>query len=195
MAEMADKTEMAGHEIVGERQIGAMPSSDLVRLWIRTTSRIVKYGFEIRYDDLDPPRTGTFDGLSITIDPDVGFEMQCFILLHLFGHSVQWVAPSLQGTLDDLQNTEDREHFLKVIRDYEFEAAQYGMALLHEVGVTDLDQWYSDFVETDWKYVRHYYVHGRIPDWTECRSTGAEVIEPRSIPRLEQRKVAVRFAF
>lgn len=195
MAEMADKTEMAGHEIVGERQIGAMPSSDLVRLWIRTTSRIVKYGFEIRYDDLDPPRTGTFDGLSITIDPDVGFEMQCFILLHLFGHSVQWVAPSLQGTLDDLQNTEDREHFLKVLRDYEFEAAQYGMALLHEVGVTDLDQWYSDFVETDWKYVRHYYVHGRIPDWTECRSTGAEVIEPRSIPRLEQRKVAVRFAF
>ena len=195
MAEMADKTEMAGHEIVGERQIGAMPSSDMVRLWIRTTSRIVKYGFEIRYDDLDPPRTGTFDGLSITIDPDVGFEMQCFILLHLFGHSVQWVAPSLQGTLDDLQNTEDREHFLKVLRDYEFEAAQYGMALLHEVGVTDLDQWYSDFVETDWKYVRHYYVHGRIPDWTECRSTGAEVIEPRSIPRLEQRKVAVRFAF
>ena len=195
MAEMADKTEMAGHEIVGERQIGAMPSSYLVRLWIRTTSRIVKYGFEIRYDDLDPPRTGTFDGLSITIDPDVGFEMQCFILLHLFGHSVQWVAPSLQGTLDDLQNTEDREHFLKVLRDYEFEAAQYGMALLHEVGVTDLDQWYSDFVETDWKYVRHYYVHGRIPDWTECRSTGAEVIEQRSIPRLEQRKVAVRFAF
>ena len=195
MAEMADKTEMAGHEIVGERQIGAMPSSDLVRLWIRTTSRIVKYGFEIRYDDLDPPRTGTFDGLSITIDPDVGFEMQCFILLHLFGHSVQWVAPSLRGTLDDLQNTEDREHFLKVLRDYELEAAQYGMALLHEVGVTDLDQWYSDFVETDWKYVRHYYLHGRIPDWTECRSTGAEVIEPRSIPELEHRKVAVRFAF
>jgi hypothetical protein len=28
------------------------------------------------------------------IDPDVGFEMQCFLLLHLFGHSVQWVAPS-----------------------------------------------------------------------------------------------------
>ena len=195
MAEMADTTEMAGHEIVGERQIGAMPSSDLVRLWIRTTSRIVKYGFEIRYDDLDPPRTGTFDGLSITIDPDVGFEMQCFILLHLFGHSVQWVAPSLHSTLDYLQNTDDREHFLKVLRNYEFEAAQYGMALLQEVGVTDLDQWYSDFVETDWKYVRHYYVHGRIPDWTECRSTGAEVIEPRSIPELEHRKVAVRFAF
>jgi hypothetical protein len=187
--------QLAGHEIVGERQIGAMPSTDLVRLWINATSRIVKYGFEIRYDDLEPPRTGTFDGLTITIDPDVGFEMQCFILLHLFGHSVQWVAPSLQGKLDDLQNTTDRERFLKALRDYEFEAAQYGMALLHEVGVTDLDQWYSDFVETDWKYVRHYYVNGHIPDWTDGRSTGAEIIEPRIIPVLEHRKVAVRFAF
>lgn len=188
-------SQLAGHEIVGERQIGAMPSSDLVRLWINATSRIVKYGFEIRYADLEPPRTGTFDGLTITIDPDVGFEMQCFILLHLFGHSVQWVAPALQGKLDDLQNTPDRKRFLKVLRDYEFQAAQYGIALLHEVGVTDLDQWYSDFVETDWKYVRHYYVEGHIPKWEACRSTDADIVEPQTIPALEHRRVAVRFAF
>jgi hypothetical protein len=42
------------------------------------------------------------------IDPDVGFEMQCFLLLHLFGHSVQWVAPSLEQKLTDLQHTQDR---------------------------------------------------------------------------------------
>lgn len=188
-------TDISGHELIGERQLGEMPSSDLVRMWIRTTSKIVKYGFEIRYDDLEPPRTGTFNGRTITIDPDVSFEMQCFILLHLFGHSVQWVAPSLEGTLDDLQNTKDKDHFLTVLRHYEVEAAQFGMHLLHEVGITDLDQWYSDFVETDWKYVRHYYVEGHIPDWETCRSTGAEMIQPIPIPELQHREVAVRFAF
>lgn len=192
---IALKNELQGHELIGERQLGAMPTDDLVRMWIATTSAIVKYGFEIRYRDLEPPRTGTFNGRVISLDPDVGFEMQCFILLHLFGHSVQWVAPSLEGSLDDLQNTTDRDHFLKELRRYEFEAAQFGIQLMHESGIDDLDQWYSDFVETDWQYVRRYYVEGEIPQWSECRTTGMPLIEPALIPPLQHREVAVRFAF
>jgi len=187
--------ELQGHELIGERQLGAMPTDDLVRMWIATTSAIVKYGFEIRYRDLEPPRTGTFNGRVICLDPDVGFEMQCFILLHLFGHSVQWVAPALEGSLDDLQNTTDRDHFLRELRRYEFEAAQFGIQLMHESGVTDLDQWYSDFVETDWQYVRRYYVEGEIPEWADCRTTGMPLIEPAEIPALRHREVEVRFAF
>lgn len=184
-----------GHELIGERQLGAMPSSDLVRMWIATTSAIVKYGFEIRYLDLEPPRTGTFNGRTITLDPDVGFEMQCFILLHLFGHSVQWVAPSLEGSLNDLQTTDDRDYFLKELRRYEYEAAQFGIQLMHEAGIMDLDQWYSDFVETDWQYVRHFYVEGVIPEWEQCRREEMPLIEPAPIPELQHREVAVRFAF
>ena len=93
------------HELVGARVVGELPSADMVDLWVRISSGIVKYGFVIEHRDLEPPRTGIFDGLRITIDPDVGFEMQCFLLLHLFGHSVQWVAPSLAHTVGDLQNT------------------------------------------------------------------------------------------
>jgi hypothetical protein len=52
--------------------------SDQVNVWWKITSRIVKYGFGIEYRDLEPPRTGIFNGLRIVIDPDVGFEMQCF---------------------------------------------------------------------------------------------------------------------
>jgi len=33
--------------------------------------------------------------------------MQCFILLHLFGHSIQWLAPSLEHKLEDLQHTRE----------------------------------------------------------------------------------------
>src|SRR4051812_42828783 len=135
---------LRGHELAGSRLVGALPSNDMVALWREATSGIVKYGFAIEYRDLDPPRTGIFDGLRIVIDPDVGFEMQCFLLLHLFGHSVQWVAPSLEHKLEALQHTEDRAVFMKVLHDYELEAAGFGLQLLHERGITGQDRWYSD---------------------------------------------------
>ena len=187
--------ELPGHELVGHRLVGAMPSAELVDLWCRITSAIVKHGFRIQYQDLEPPRTGTFNGMSIVIDPDVGFEMQCFILLHLFGHSVQWTAPSLEESLHDLKHTQDKDRFLKVLRDYEFEAARIGMALMHHSGVRSLDQWYSDFVETDWRYVEKYYRTGVIPEWSDCRAAGCAIIQPTPIPAITLREVAVRFAF
>src|SRR5438552_3767874 len=134
-----------------------MPSGDMVDLWVNVSSGIVKHGFVIEYRDLEPPRTGIFDGFRIVIDPDVGFEMQCFLLLHLFGHSVQWIAPSIEDKLHDLQNTQDRARFMQVLHDYEFQAARFGMQLMRDRGITRLDQWYSDFVHTDWQYVERYY--------------------------------------
>src|SRR5262245_17106721 len=184
-----------GHEIAGSRLVGELPSSDMVALWLQATSGIVKYGFAIEYRDLEPPRTGIFDGLRIVVDPDVGFEMQCFLLLHLFGHSVQWVAPSLEHKLAPLTGTTDREHFMTVLRQYEFEAAGFGLQLLREAGVANLDQWYSDFVETDWRYVERYYQSGEIPPWHDCIVRGCPIIQPLPIPELKHRQVEVRFAF
>jgi hypothetical protein len=184
-----------GHELVGARLVGQLPSADMVDVWTKVSSGIVKYGFALEYRDLEPPRTGIFDGLRIVIDPDVGFEMQCFLLLHLFGHSIQWVAPSIEHKLHDLQNTLDKTRFMKVLHDYEFEAAGFGMRLLHDRGVTHLDQWYSDFVETDWRYVERYYETDRIPVWSECVVSDCALITPSPIPALSLRQVEVRFAF
>ena len=183
------------HELVGARVVGELPSAAMVDLWVRISSGIVKHGFVIEYRDLEPPRTGIFDGLRITIDPDVGFEMQCFLLLHLFGHSVQWVAPSLEHALEELQRTDDRSRFLQVLHDYEFQAARFGMRLMHDVGVTGLDQWYSDFVATDWRYVERYYENDRIPPWSDCVVSGCPLIQPAPIPLLVHRQVEIRFAF
>jgi len=184
-----------GHELVGARLVGQMPSNELVDMWLRITSGIVKHGFAIEYRDLEPPKTGIFDGLRIVIDPDVSFEMQCFILLHLFGHSIQWAAPSIEHKLADLQHTEEKQRFMQVLHDYEFEAARFGMQLLHQVGVTGLDQWYSDFVETDWRYVERFYLEDKLPPWAECIVQGCALIEPAPLPELRHRQVAVRFAF
>jgi hypothetical protein len=187
-----------GSELVGSRGeslVGNLPAERLVRLWSVVTSGVVKRGFAIEYRDLEPPRTGIFDGLTIVIDPDVEFEMQCFVLLHLFGHSVQWVAPSIAHQLDALQNTADKERFLQVLHDYEYEAAGFGIRLLHELGVHDLDGWFSDFVATDWQYVERYYREDRIPPWKECIVGGAPPIGELAIPQLVLRQVEVRFAF
>jgi len=189
------RMDLPSHELVGTRLVGQLPTSDMVDLWIKVSSGIVKHGFVIEYRDLDPPRTGIFDGLRIVIDPDVGFEMQCFLLLHLFGHSVQWVAPSLEHKLDELQNTQDRARFMVVLHAYEHEAAGFGMQLMRECGVTRLDHWYSDFVGTDWRYVERYYQTDSIPPWAECVATDCPLVQPTPIPALKLRQVAVRFAF
>lgn len=197
---MLTPSTLAGSEIAGVRNparhlVGQLPSTEMVALWTKVASGIVKRGFVLEYRDLEPPRTGIFDGLRIVIDPDVGFEMQNFILLHLFGHSVQWVAPSIEHKLDDLQNTSDKERFMQVLHDYEFEAARFGLQLLHELGVTHLDGWFSDFVATDWRYVERFYREDRLPPWEECIERNAPLVSPTAIPPLQHRQVAVRFAF
>lgn len=186
------------YHLIGQRRVdlvGQLTDQRLVPLWLKITSGVVKRGFVFEYRDLEPPRTGIFDGLRIVIDPDVGFEMQCFVLLHLFGHSVQWVAPSIERHLEELQHTSDKQRFMMVLHDYEFQAARFGLQLLHEVGVTDLDRWYSDFVETDWRYVERYYETDQIPPWHECVVRDCPLIEPAPIPELRHHQVEVRFAF
>jgi hypothetical protein len=189
---------IAGHELVGNRasgRVGQLVADELLPLWTRLTTAIVKQGFAIEYRDLEPPRTGIFDGRRIVIDPDVDFEMQCFILLHLFGHSVQWVAPSIEHQLDALQHTVDKTRFMQVLHDYEFDAARYALTLLHEAGVRHLDQWFADFVATDWCYVKRYYETDQIPPWADCLQCGCPPIEALPIPPLVHRQVEVRFAF
>ena len=105
---------ISGSELVGVRKttkqlVGHLAADNLVGLWMCATSRIVEYGFAIAYRDLEAPRTGPSTGCRSRVDPDVGFEMQCFILLHLFGHSVQWVAPSLEHKLHADCNTRRRK--------------------------------------------------------------------------------------
>ena len=84
---------------------------------------------------------------------------------------------------------------MQVLHDYEFEAAGFGLQLLHERGVMGQDQWYSDFVHTDWRYVERYYETDKLPPWEECLVSGSPLIEAHAIPQLKHQQVEVRFAF
>jgi hypothetical protein len=169
--------------------------ADIVRVWDAIIAGVVDHGFAISIKALEQPQTGTFDGLEIVLSPANPLELQCFLLLHLFGHSVQWVAPSLKPALEPIENSPDLETFLKSLRLYETEAAQFGLQLMHQVGVIDCDQWLADFAATDWRYVERFYREGSIPPLAECETNRAPLVEPKVIPPLEHRRVEVRFAF
>jgi len=185
----------AGLNRAAKLLIGSIEDDRAAELWSAIVARVKHYGFSVDRGDLEPPRTGIFNGREITVDADAELESQCFILLHLFGHSVQWVAPSLEHKTKLLQETTDKPRFLEVLHDYEFEAACFGLQVLHECGVTDLDQWFSDFVEADWRYVERYYQTGQIEDFGYFIVVGAPIMKPLPIPTLELKEVQVRFAF
>src|SRR5262249_38997079 len=129
-------------------QVGSLNGEILVRLWTAITTRVVSYGFGLEYGPLERPKLGIFDGRKITIDPAVPFEMQCFLVLHLFGHSVQWVAPSYRPETLGVKE-DDLDVYLDALERYERNAARFGLQLLHEAGINDLDSWFLDFAETD----------------------------------------------
>ena len=49
-----------------------------------------RYGMPVSIADVLDPNTGDFDGVSIKVDYDLDLDLAFYILLHLFGHSVQW---------------------------------------------------------------------------------------------------------
>jgi hypothetical protein len=175
-------------------QVGKLEAETLVRLWTAITARVVTYGLGLEYRPLERPKLGIFDGRKMTIDPAVPFEMQCFLVLHLFGHSVQWVAPSYRPEILGVKE-DDLEVYLETLERYERNAARFGLQLLHEAGINDLDSWFFDFAETDWKYVETFYRKGSIPSWESCITQDAPAVDPLPIPPLEPRLVEERFAF
>ena len=161
--------------------VGNLDAGTLVRVWTRITARVVAAGFGLEYSMLERPKLGIFDGLKMTIDPAVDFEMQCFLVLHLFGHSVQWVALSYQP---EILGVSDRDLEVILMRWSVTSATppRFGLQLLHEAGITDLDHWFCDFAETDWKYVETFYRTGSIPSWATCVVRNTKPVEPLPIP-------------
>jgi len=53
-----------------------------------------RYEMPVSISDVQDPNTGDFDGMCIKIDYDLELDLGFYVLLHLFGHSVQWKQPA-----------------------------------------------------------------------------------------------------
>jgi hypothetical protein len=174
-----------------------MPKVDLElkETFRRARARVESYGVQVYIGDVLDPNTGTFDGAEIGIDYANDLEMSLFVLVHLFGHTVQWNTVPAYRTIDSRVRPGAPPEVIDEARVYELNASRYGLQLLHEAGVRDRDQWISDWWGSDWKYLSTYYSTGALPQWSDCRGTGYPRIEPLAIPRFVPRRFYPRYAF
>ena len=174
-----------------------MPKVDLALKddFRRARARIETYGVRVYIGDVKDPNTGTFDGAEIGIDWANDPEMSLFVLVHLFGHTVQWNTVESYRTIDQRVKPGAPAEVIEEAHVYERNASRLGMTLLHDAGVHDRDAWLSDWCGSDWRYLSTFYATGKLPDWHSCRSAGHPRIEPLAIPPFVPRRFYPRYAF
>ena len=81
------------------------------------------YDIPVSICDVLDPNTGDFDGASIQVDYDQDLEMALFVLIHLFGHTVQWnVSDTLRHLGQASQTGGKSDEELRLIYAYERDA-------------------------------------------------------------------------
>ncbi len=142
-----------------------------------------RWGIPVRIADVPSPFTGDLDGASIAIDFDNDIENALFILVHLFGHTVQWNTSLRARQIGTRRPTETwTAAELLELADYEIEACRLSLALLHSVGIDDLDQWLSDFAACDAAYLMHFYQTGEKRPFREFWKANCTLLQPAEIP-------------
>jgi hypothetical protein len=151
-----------------------------------------RYGIRVVTRDIPPPLIGDLDGAEIHIDCSVTPEQRLFLIAHLFGHIVQWNVSPEAFALGQSRRPPVDESLLPVLMTYEREAAAYGIALFHEVGIRQADQWLSDYSACDLAYLAHFYRTGEKLVPLSFWHTGMPLIEPRAIPTFTPTKLVFR---
>jgi len=150
------------------------------------------YGIPVITRDVPDPLTGDLDGAEIHIDHAVSDELRLFLLVHLFGHTVQWNTNPAALEIGQLLEPPVTEDVLAPILEYEDQAARYSLALLHEAGVTGFDQWLADFSATDHAYLAHYYRTAEKREFQTFEVTGTPLLSPNAIPAFTPARLRFR---
>jgi len=141
------------------RQIPHERFANIVAL---ATDRLLHYGFEVKYSDKLPiSAAAEFDGLAFVLQQNMSPDSRLFNLLHIFGHSIQWATSPETFVLARKQIVPGNplpDSELQAIKNYEQQASEYGIQLLHEIDVYNLDQWVSDIWRWDWDYLQSVYI-------------------------------------
>lgn len=155
-----------------------------------------RYRITVNILDVVDPNTGDFNGERIDVDHALDPEIALFVLLHLFGHTVQWNVSAGDRELGrDTSVGKTPEQLAKILV-YERDATRYAVTLLNEIGVADLDAWLSDLWLADWKYLEHYYTTGEKLDFRSLVQPGAaERLTPLDIPRFTPQRWVSRWSF
>jgi hypothetical protein len=156
-----------------------------------------RHGIAVLIGEVTHPNTGDFNGLEIKVDHDQDLDFALFVLIHLFGHTVQWnISDSLRELgLYGATGRKSEEELLR-IHDYERDATRYSLALLHDAGLYHFDRLISDLWHADWLFLRHFYRTGeRLDVRALVRPGECEILPPLSIPGFTPRRWESRWSF
>jgi len=175
-----------------------------------TYSQSIKTNFNISvaFHQLGPEVTGDFDGLHIVIRHNQPDEVNLFLLAHLFGHCVQFNTSQhdrVMGLKDWTAENIDPE-VMDAIKSYELNAGRFALKLFHQIGILELDQWLSDWVHADWKYLKYLYENGGNSETNTARiynsvimnkffEKNTPLISPILIPAFTARQWENRYSF
>ena len=153
-----------------------------------------RWQIPVRVRDVPNPFTGDLDGRQIHVDFDLDVEDALFILVHLFGHTVQWnVSERSREIAFRKPGGVWTEEALQEVGDYESEACRYSLQLLHDAGVRDLDQWVADFAACDAAYLMHFYKTGEKRPFRAFWKAGSPILAPLPIPEFHPTQWLSRF--
>ena len=145
------------------------------------------YGVRVITRDVPDPLTGDLNGAEIHIDYAVTPEQRLFLMAHLFGHTVQWNVSPGAFELGRPQSPPVSEDCLPALMEYEREAARYALGLLHEVGIKNVDQWFTDYAACDAAYLRHYYVTAEKREFLAFWRAGTSRFQAQPVPQFRPR--------
>ena len=155
-----------------------------------------RYGVPVSISDVLDPNTGDFDGMRIQVDFDQDLESALFVLVHLFGHTVQWNVSEEYRQLGQDATPGKSDAMLARFYDYEKNATRYSLKLMHEAGVLDLDRWVSDWWHADWKYLKHFYKTGEKLDFKALlKPNEGELLTELDIPEFKPTQWVSRWSF
>ncbi len=152
-----------------------------------------RYGVAVNLVEVPPPFLGDLDGAEIYIQRHEPGDALLFTLAHLFGHTVQWNTDERLRTLGGRKETDYTAAEMQQIEAYERDASRYGMQLLHEAGVHDLDQWLTDFAACDFAYLKHFYQTGERHSPLDFWCDDQPLLDPLPIPRFTPRRYKLRW--
>jgi hypothetical protein len=152
-----------------------------------------RWGIPVRITDVPNPFTGDLDGAAILVDHDLDIEDALFILIHLFGHTVQWNVSEKNRGIAFAKREVWTEAELAEVAEYEREACAYSLQLLHDAGIHDLDQWVSDFAACDAAYLMCFYKTGEKRPFREFWRDNTPLVAARPIPEFSPTRWISRY--
>ncbi len=152
------------------------------------------YHLKVNVGPVTGSYTGQFDGKEIWVDLEKDPEEAVFILVHLFGHTIQWNQDEKLRALG-LAVSGVKVDDLPRIYQYERQASQLGLELLEETGEFRLARWLTDRFGADWKFLEHFYRTGEKVRFETESGAGEALLEALPIPGFIPQRWSPRGSF